>query len=220
MNAIAGDIAQRMAIGRRKWALNQTVSTPGTCQQRLFSRQPNVWSRIVWQEEASSYQPFEAFPTTPILSLGGQTLEKSERRVWHIGWGPWGGSVHCGMLGILLIAELCKACRVFCWTRHTYKRSIFPAWCLQHYKTKQNTKTVLVRLAFPINAHQNANQKPIGSAPSYRAQCTLPPQQMCHTLLFNFSRVWFRDYPILYFIPRLISSRMQKEEMSLGTRLP
>jgi len=25
---------------------------------------------------------------------------------------------------------------------------------------------VLVRLAFPINAHQNANQKPIGSAPS------------------------------------------------------
>ena len=98
---------------------------------------------------------------------------KIGRRVWHI---SWGGSVHCGMLGILLIAELCKACRVFCWTRHTYKRSIFPALCSQHYKTKQNTKTVLVRLAFPINAHQNANQKPIGSAPSYRAQCTLPPQ--------------------------------------------
>ena len=32
-----------------------------------------------------------------------------------------------------------------------------------------------VRLAFPINAHQNANQKPIGSAPSYRVQRTLPP---------------------------------------------
>ena len=113
-----------------------------------------------------------------------------KRRVWYIGWG---GSVHCGMLGILWIAELCKACRVFCWTRHTYKRSIFPAWCSQHYKTKQNVRTVLVRLAFPINAHQNANQKPIGSAPSYRAQCTLPPQPMCQTLLFDFSRVWFRD---------------------------
>ena len=32
-----------------------------------------------------------------------------------------------------------------------------------------------LRLAFPINAHQNANQKSIGSAPSYWAQCTLPP---------------------------------------------
>ena len=63
------------------------------------------------------------------------------------------------MLGILLIAELCKVCRVFCWTRHTYKRSIFPAWCLQLSKTKQNAKTILVRLAFPINAHQNANKK-------------------------------------------------------------
>ena len=38
-----------------------------------------------------------------------QTLEKSERRVWHIGRG---GSVHCRMLGILLIAEPCKVCRV------------------------------------------------------------------------------------------------------------
>ena len=66
-----------------------------------------------------------------------------------------------------------------------YKRSIFPAWCSQHYKMKQNAKTVLVRLAFPINAHQNANQKPVGSVPSYRAQCTVPPQPMCQTLLFE-----------------------------------
>ena len=43
-----------------------------------------------------------------------------------------------------------------------------------------------MRLAFPINAHQNANQKPIGSAPSYRVQCTLPPQLMCQTLLSIF----------------------------------
>jgi len=65
------------------------------------------------------------------------------------------------MSGILLIAEPCKACRVFYRTRHTHKHSIFPAWCLQLSKTKQNTKTVLVQLAFPINAHQNAYQKPI-----------------------------------------------------------
>ena len=103
---------------------------------------------------------------------------KSKRRVWHIGRG---GSVHCGMLGILLIAEPCKVYRVFCWTRYQYKRSIFPACRLQLTKTKQNAKKVLVRLAFPINAHQNANQKLIGSAPSYRAQCTLPPQPMCQT---------------------------------------
>ena len=51
-----------------------------------------------------------------------------------------------------------------------YKRSIFPTWCLQLSKTKPNAKTVLMRLAFPINAHQNANQKPIGSAPAYQAQ--------------------------------------------------
>ena len=66
---------------------------------------------------------------------------------------------------------------------------------VQLSKTKQNVKTVLVRLPFPINAHQNANQKPIGSAPSYQAQCTLPLRPMCQTLLFDFSRVWFRDYP-------------------------
>ena len=52
----------------------------------------------------------------------------------------------------------CWACRVFCWTRHKYKRSILPTWCLQLSKTKQNAKTVLVQLAIPINAHQNANQ--------------------------------------------------------------
>ena len=32
---------------------------------------------------------------------------------------------------------------------------------------------VLVLLAFPVDTHQNANQKPIGSAPAYRAQCTV-----------------------------------------------
>ena len=31
-----------------------------------------------------------------------------------------------------------------------------------------------MRLAFVINAHQIANQMPIGSAPAYRARCTLP----------------------------------------------
>ena len=50
---------------------------------------------------------------------------------------------------------------------------------------KQNTKTVLVRLAIPIDAHQNANQKPIGSVPAYQAQCTLLPQPIYQTLLFE-----------------------------------
>ena len=67
--------------------------------------------------------------------------------------------------------------------------------CLQLSKMKQNAKTVVVRLLSPINAHQNANQKPIGSAPAYQAQCTLPPQSIYQTLLSNFSRVWLRDYP-------------------------
>ena len=69
---------------------------------------------------------------------------------------------------------------------------IFPAWCLQISETELNAKT-LVRLAFLINAHQNANQKPIGSAPACRVQCTLPPQLIYQTLLFDFSRVWFQD---------------------------
>ena len=51
---------------------------------------------------------------------------------------------------------------------------IFPAWCSQLSETKLNAKMALVRLAFLINAHQNANQKSIGSAPAYRAECTHP----------------------------------------------
>ena len=47
-----------------------------------------------------------------------------------------------------------------------------------------------MRLRFAIDTHQNVNQKPIGSAPAYQVQCTLP----YHTLLFDFSRVWFWDY--------------------------
>ena len=47
-------------------------------------------------------------------------------------------------------------------------------------------KMALIRLAFPINAHQNANQKPIRSAPAYQAQCTLPPQPIYQTLLSIF----------------------------------
>ena len=38
------------------------------------------------------------------------------------------------------------------------------------------------------NAHQNANQKPIRSAPAYQVQCTLPPQLIHQTLLFDFMR--------------------------------
>ena len=73
------------------------------------------------------------------------------------------------------------------------QHSIFSAWCLQLSKMKHNGKTVLVQLAVPINTNQNANQKPIGSAPAYWAQCTLPPQPIYQTLLFDFLRVWFQD---------------------------
>ena len=51
-------------------------------------------------------------------------------------------------------------------------------------------KTALVRLAFLINAHQNANQKPIGSAPAYPR--TLPPQPIYQTLFFDLGRVKYR----------------------------
>ena len=37
----------------------------------------------------------------------------------------------------------------------------FPVWSLHLSKTKQNAKMALVRLVVLINAHQNANQKPI-----------------------------------------------------------
>ena len=45
-----------------------------------------------------------------------------------------------------------------------------------------------MQLAFLISAHQNANQKPIRSVPSYRAQCILPPQPIYQTLVFDFQR--------------------------------
>ena len=32
----------------------------------------------------------------------------------------------------------------------------------------------------------------IGSAPAYRAQCTLPPHPIYQTHVFDFSRVWFQ----------------------------
>ena len=41
-----------------------------------------------------------------------------------------------------------------------------------------------MQLAFLIDAHQNASQKPIGSVPAY----TLPPQPI------DVLKVWFRDF--------------------------
>ena len=55
--------------------------------------------------------------------------------------------------------------------------------CLVQQKTFGNANRT--RTIFPINAHQNVNQKPIGSTPAYRAQCTLPPQPIYQTLLFD-----------------------------------
>ena len=49
-------------------------------------------------------------------------------------------------------------------------------------------RTALVWLAFPMNTHQNANQKPLTSVPPYQAQCTLPPQLIYQTLHSPFPR--------------------------------
>ena len=90
------------------------------------------------------------------------------------------------MLEILLIVEPSVASRGFWRTRHLQKCSNSTRLVLQLSKMKQNPKTALVWLAFLMNANQNANQKPIGSAPAYRAQYTLPTQPIYQTLLFDF----------------------------------
>jgi len=51
-----------------------------------------------------------------------------------------GESVHCGMLGILLIAEPCKACRVFCWTRTHTSVLAFPLGAYSFLKQNQTRK--------------------------------------------------------------------------------
>jgi len=53
-----------------------------------------------------------------------------------------GGSLHCGMFGILLIAEPCKVGRVFCWTRYLYKRS-FPLGVYSFLKRSKTWKRFL-----------------------------------------------------------------------------
>ena len=103
-------------------------------------------------------------------------------------------SVHWGMLGILIIAGHSVASRAFCWTRHSQKhsnlfRSMFHSFIQQSKTQKRHS------LAFPINTHQNANQKPIRSAPAYQVQCTLPSQPIYQTLLFDFSST---HYFLLY----------------------
>ena len=61
-------------------------------------------------------------------------------------------------------------------------RTNVPSFPLGVYSFLKQSKTVLMWLAIPINAHQNANQKPIGSAPAYQVQYTLPPQPIYQTL--------------------------------------
>ena len=77
------------------------------------------------------------------------------------------------MLGISLIVEPSLASRALWKTRHRSVR-ILPAWFYSFPTEWSKTRR---QLAFLINAHQNANQKPIGSVPAYRTQCTLPPSQ-------------------------------------------
>ena len=86
----------------------------------------------------------------------------------------------------------------------------------QHSKTKQNAKTALVQLVFLINAQQNANQKPIRSAPAYRAQCTLPPQPIYQTLLSIFRESGSETTFILYSLAWPDPSRSRKGEEEKG----
>ena len=108
-----------------------------------------------------------------------------------------GRSVHCGMLGILLIVEPSVASRAFWRTRHVQKRSNLTLLVLQRSKTKQNVKTALVRLAFLINTHQSANQWPIGSAPHTGCSVHFHPSR--------FTRPWFFEG----MVPRLHTHLLQ-----------
>ena len=73
----------------------------------------------------------------------------------------WGESVHFGMLGILLVAEPSQLVEHSAEPDTHTSILIFPTFCLQLFKLKQNTKTVIMGFVFLINTHQNANQKPI-----------------------------------------------------------
>ena len=138
----------------------------------------------------SSYMHPPHPPTSPPPNLVSEPdpwkIEK-EGLVNEVGW-------KCTLRNVrrLLIVEPSVASWAFWRTRHVQKCSNLTRLVLQHSKTNQNAKTALVQLAFLINAHQNANQKPIGSAPAYRAQCTSTPADLPDPP-FQFSRVWFRD---------------------------
>ena len=119
----------------------------------------------------------------------------------------------------LLIVEPSVASRAFWRTRHMQKHSNLIRLVLQHSKTNQNAKTALVRLAFLINAHQNANQKPIGSVPAYRVQCILPPQPICQTLLFDISRVWFWDYPKVGYLTNVCEASITSSCLILRSKI-
>ena len=146
----------------------------------LFSRFLTLHIALHPQPNSCPFSAFHVVPPRLVSEPDPQRIGK-EGLVNGVGW-------KCTLQNVrnFINCQTCKACRVFCWTRYPYKCSIFPAWRLQPSEKKQKAKMVLVRLAFPINAHQNANQKPIGSAPAHRAQCTLPSQPIYQTLLSIF----------------------------------
>ena len=124
--------------------------------------------------------------------------------------GGGGGGGNCTLWNVWNFTNCCIACRAFCGTRHTHKHSVFPAWCLQLSKVKQNAKMVLVQLAFPIIAHQICKSQ---SEVRLHTGCSVH----FHTIPFTrpsysiFSRVWFRDYtfPVLLFLCHMYQSHPQ-----------
>jgi len=71
---------------------------------------------------------------------------------------------------------------------------------------KQNVKTVLVWLAFPINARQNANQKPIENTPAYRVKCTLLPHRIYRPSFRFFESLVPR--PLFRYVSYILSLRI------------
>ena len=100
-----------------------------------------MYSGILWYTSSS----FPTLRTRPLI-IEKESLVNGGR--------GGGGGGNCTLWNVWNFTNCCIACRAFCGTRHTHKHSVFPAWCLQLSKVKQNAKMVLVQLAFPIIAHQ------------------------------------------------------------------
>ena len=118
------------------------------------------------------YQQYHPLCLSATPSLGARPLKNRKGES-----GKQGGvevyTVECSEFYYLL--NLAKPVEFFAEPDTRTSVLSFPLSVYSFLKRSKKTKMVLVRLAHPINAHHNVNQKPIGSAPAYWVQCTLPP---------------------------------------------